>query len=98
MIVKQNLVSNYFKRNNSTTQTKLHNFTCITYLLHISNFNININNININTPNSLNNIKLNLIYNFLPPNPNISTIQSLKNNNILYLEQLLIANNSYLLL
>src|SRR5437868_1956171 len=76
---------------------KLHNFTCITHLLHISNLNININNININTSNSLDNIKLNLIYNFLPPNPNISTIQSLKNNNILYLEQLLTANNSHLL-
>jgi exonuclease III/ribonuclease HI len=76
---------------------KLSNFTCITHLLYISNYNININNLNINISNTLNNTKTNLIYNFLPPNPNSSTIQSLKNNRILFLEQILTANNSFLL-
>ncbi|CAG8848405.1 34621_t:CDS:1, partial [Racocetra persica] len=42
--------------------------------------------------------KLNIIYNFIPTNPKLSTIQSLKNNQILYIEQLLIADNQYLLL
>jgi len=74
------------------------NFTSLFFLMFTSNYNININNLTNNTNNPSCNLKLNIIYNFILTNSKQSTIQNLKNNQILYIEQLLIADNQYLLL
>jgi hypothetical protein len=75
---------------------KTKNFTIITQLYEIYKNNITIDNLNSELKSNLYS-KLNSIFEFLPTKPNILTINSLKNNKILFIEQLLTANNQNLL-
>src|SRR6185437_6859416 len=91
-IWKPSLTQNTILKNHRKTT----NFTIITQLYHLYKNNIFINNTHLNQltfhkqTNQLNNI-----YNFISPNN--STTLSLKNNKILFLEQLLTADNLNLL-
>src|SRR6185312_7712703 len=91
-IWKPSLTQNTILKNYRKTT----NFTIISQLYHLYKNNIFINNTHLNQlifhkqTNQLNNI-----YNFISPNN--STTLSLKNNKILFLEQLLTADNLNLL-
>ena len=91
-IWKPSLTQNTILENHRKTT----NFTIISQLYHLYKNNIFINNSHLNQPtlhkqtNQLNNI-----YNFISSNN--STTLSLKNNKILFLEQLLTADNLNLL-
>jgi ribonuclease HI len=72
---------------------KTTNFTIISQLYHLYQNNIFINNIHLNQLASHKQTnQLNNIYNFIT-SPNNATTLSLKNNKILFLEQLLTADN-----
>jgi hypothetical protein len=93
-IWKPSLTQNTILKNYRKTT----NFTIISQLYHLYKNNIFINNTHLNQLISHKQInQLNNIYNFIT-SPNNSTTLSLKNNKILFLEQLLTANNLYLLL
>jgi hypothetical protein len=88
---------------NFTTQTLLdypnfNNNTIIFHLIQLAKNNISINIDNNLLNNYSNNItKLNSIYSLLNYKPKLQTINSLRNNKILFLEQLLTSDNQYLL-
>src|SRR5260363_60626 len=77
---------------------KTKNFTLIFHLSQLAKNNITLSNLSLNSycPDFLFNIHL--IYDILPPNPQTSTINSLKNNRLLFIEQITTANNKYILL
>jgi len=80
-----------------SNQRKTLNFTIINQLIPIYKNNISLNNSSLDNPQTNNQTKqLNLIYNFLPKQ-NTAMILSLRNNQILYIEQLLTADNQFLL-
>src|SRR6185312_8475555 len=73
------------------------NFTIISQLYHLYKNNILLNNFYLNQLTTYKQTnQLNNIYNFIP-SPNYLTTLSLKNNKILFLEQLLTADNHNLL-
>src|SRR6185437_7973052 len=73
------------------------NFTIIFQLYHLYKNNILLNNSYLNQLTTYKQTnQLNNIYNFIPP-PNYLTTLSLKNNKILFLEQLLTADNHNIL-
>src|SRR5207253_2093128 len=80
-----------------SNQRKTLNFTIINQLVPLYKNNILLNNLSYDTSQNPNQTyQLNSIYNFLP-NPNTAMTLSLRNNQILFLEQLLTADNQYLL-
>jgi len=88
-LTKETLLTHYWKTQNYTL------------LFHLSQ--LARNNITISLPSQVTNYPFSipehtyLIYNILPPTPNNLTINSLKNNKILFIEQITTANNNFLL-
>src|SRR5205085_8161639 len=81
-----------------SNQRKTLNFTIINQLVPLYKNNISLNNLLHDISQNQNQThQLNSIYNFLP-NSNTAMTLSLRNNQILFLEQLLTADNQYLLL
>ena len=88
-IWKPSLTQNTILKNHRKTT----NFTIISQLYHLYKNNILLNNSYLNQLTTYKQTnQLNNIYNFIP-SPNYLTTLSLKNNKILFLKQLLIADN-----
>ena len=77
---------------------KIKNYTLLFHLTQLAKNNITISlSSQITTYPSFITENTHLIYDILPPTPNDLTINSLKNNKILFIEQITTANNNFLL-
>src|SRR5260364_56649 len=80
-----------------THSHKTKNFIFIFQLIQLAKNNITLSNLSLNSyyPDFFSNIHL--IYDILPSNPQTFIINSMRNNQLLFIEQITTANNKYIL-